>query len=71
MSKALDRISRSRAAQAAVAGVVALGLLLWWLLPLGEDPPSGTITFSTGTRAGSTRSTASSCATSSPRTCRS
>ncbi|CAM5475190.1 MULTISPECIES: TAXI family TRAP transporter solute-binding subunit [Streptomyces] len=52
MSKALDRISRSRAAQAAVAGVVALGLLLWWLLPLGEDPPSGTITFSTGTRAG-------------------
>ncbi|MGW4872870.1 TAXI family TRAP transporter solute-binding subunit [Streptomyces chartreusis] len=52
MSKALDRISRSRAAQAAVAGAVALGLLLWWLLPLGEDPPSGTITFSTGTRAG-------------------
>ncbi|MCZ4603256.1 TAXI family TRAP transporter solute-binding subunit [Streptomyces sp. Lzd4kr] len=52
MSKALDRISRSRAAQAAVAGVVAMGLLLWWLLPLGEDPPSGTITFSTGTRAG-------------------
>ncbi|MGW4168283.1 TAXI family TRAP transporter solute-binding subunit [Streptomyces chartreusis] len=52
MSKALDRISRSRAAQATVAGVVALGLLLWWLLPLGEDPPSGTITFSTGTRAG-------------------
>ncbi|WP_432196874.1 TAXI family TRAP transporter solute-binding subunit [Streptomyces sp. bgisy027] len=52
MSKALDRISRSRAAQATVAGVVALGLLLWWLLPLGEDPPSGTITVSTGTRAG-------------------
>ncbi|MFC5220618.1 TAXI family TRAP transporter solute-binding subunit [Streptomyces coerulescens] len=52
MSKALDRISRSRAVQAAVAGAVALGLPLWWLLPLGEDPPSGTITFSTGTRAG-------------------
>jgi TRAP transporter TAXI family solute receptor len=31
---------------------VTLGLLLWWLLPLGEETPSGTITFSTGTRAG-------------------
>ncbi|WP_030421222.1 TAXI family TRAP transporter solute-binding subunit [Streptomyces sp. SCSIO 75703] len=34
------------------AGLVVLGLLLWWLQPLGEKPPSGTITFSTGTRAG-------------------
>ncbi|CAM5283921.1 Secreted protein OS=Streptomyces glaucescens OX=1907 GN=SGLAU_24910 PE=4 SV=1 [Streptomyces glaucescens] len=31
---------------------MALGLLLWWLLPLEEEPPGGTITFSTGTRAG-------------------
>ncbi|MFJ6088462.1 TAXI family TRAP transporter solute-binding subunit [Streptomyces sp. NPDC092369] len=46
------RISSRRALQAAAAGVVALGLLLWWLLPLGEAPPSGTITFSTGTKAG-------------------
>jgi TRAP transporter TAXI family solute receptor len=52
MSKALTRISRRRALQGAAAGFVALGLLLWWLLPLGEKPPSGTITFSTGTRAG-------------------
>ena len=52
MSKALTRISRRRALQGAAAGFVALGLLLWWLLPLGEEPPSGTITFSTGTRAG-------------------
>ncbi|WP_405590029.1 TAXI family TRAP transporter solute-binding subunit [Streptomyces sp. NBC_01092] len=52
MSKALTRFSRHRAVQAAAAGVVTLGLLLWWLLPLGEEPPSGTITFSTGTRAG-------------------
>ncbi|MFJ8629143.1 TAXI family TRAP transporter solute-binding subunit [Streptomyces sp. NPDC093568] len=52
MSKALTRISRRRAVQGTAAGVVALGLLLWWLLPLGEEPPSGTITFSTGTRAG-------------------
>lgn len=52
MSKALTRISKGRALQGAAAGFVALGLLLWWLLPLGEEPPSGTITFSTGTRAG-------------------
>ncbi|MGW1951601.1 TAXI family TRAP transporter solute-binding subunit [Streptomyces sp. NPDC001920] len=52
MSKALTRITGRRALQGAAAGFVALGLLLWWLLPLGEEPPSGTITFSTGTRAG-------------------
>ncbi|MDO0911229.1 TAXI family TRAP transporter solute-binding subunit [Streptomyces sp. DT2A-34] len=52
MSKALSRISRRRALEGSAAGFVALGLLLWWLLPLGEEPPSGTITFSTGTRAG-------------------
>jgi TRAP transporter TAXI family solute receptor len=52
MSKVFTRISRRRALQAAAAGSVAFGLLLWWLLPLGEEPPSGTITFSTGTRAG-------------------
>lgn len=52
MSKPFPRLSRRRALQTAAATLVALGLLLWWLLPLGEDPPSGTITFSTGTRAG-------------------
>lgn len=52
MSKALTRISRRRALQGSAAGLVTLGLLLWWLLPLGDEPPSGTITFSTGTRAG-------------------
>ncbi len=52
MSSLLSRIGRRRAVQGAVAGAVALGLLLWWLLPLGEEPPSGAITFSTGTRAG-------------------
>lgn len=46
------RFSRRQALQSAAAALVALGLILWWLLPLGEDPPSGTITFSTGTRAG-------------------
>ncbi|WP_371668763.1 TAXI family TRAP transporter solute-binding subunit [Streptomyces sp. NBC_00289] len=52
MSKVFPRIGRRRALQGAAAGVVVLGLLLWWLLPLGEDPPSGTIKFSTGSEAG-------------------
>ena len=52
MSKVFPRIGRRRALQGAAAAFVAFGLLLWWLLPLGEAPPSGTITFSTGTRAG-------------------
>ncbi|MEW2622331.1 TAXI family TRAP transporter solute-binding subunit [Streptomyces sp. NPDC048106] len=52
MSKLLPRTGGRRALPAAAAGVVALGLLLWWLLPLGEKPPSGTIVFSTGTSRG-------------------
>ncbi|MFF4441357.1 TAXI family TRAP transporter solute-binding subunit [Streptomyces sp. NPDC001621] len=52
MPKVFPRISRRRALQSATAGAVALGLLLWWLLPLGEKPPSGTIVFSTGTSRG-------------------
>ncbi|MEV6177692.1 TAXI family TRAP transporter solute-binding subunit [Streptomyces sp. NPDC052016] len=52
MSKVFPRIGRRRALQGAAAGAAVLGLLLWWLLPLGEDPPSGTITFSTGTTSG-------------------
>ncbi|MER5429102.1 TAXI family TRAP transporter solute-binding subunit [Streptomyces sp. NPDC002588] len=52
MSKVLARIGRRRALQGAAAGVVALGLSLWWLLPLGEDPPSGSINFSTGSPGG-------------------
>ncbi|MEU6576397.1 TAXI family TRAP transporter solute-binding subunit [Streptomyces sp. NPDC046805] len=49
MSKVLPRIGRRRALQGSAAGFVAFGLLLWWLVPLGEEAPSGTITFSTGT----------------------
>ncbi|MEU3827776.1 TAXI family TRAP transporter solute-binding subunit [Streptomyces sp. SID486] len=52
MSKVFPRFGRRRALQGAAVGVVALGLLLWWLLPLGEKPPSGTIVFSTGTPRG-------------------
>ncbi|MET9451151.1 TAXI family TRAP transporter solute-binding subunit [Streptomyces cinerochromogenes] len=52
MSKVFPRLGRRRALQGAVVGAVALGLLLWWLLPLGEKPPSGTIVFSTGTPRG-------------------
>jgi TRAP transporter TAXI family solute receptor len=52
MFKVFARIGRRRALQGAAAGFVVFGLLLWWLLPLGEEPPSGTITISTGTPAG-------------------
>ncbi|MET9445264.1 TAXI family TRAP transporter solute-binding subunit [Streptomyces sp. NPDC006610] len=52
MSKVFRSPVTGRALRVAAAGVVVLGLLLWWLLPLGEKPPSGTITFSTGTPRG-------------------
>ena len=52
MSKVFPRIGRRHALQGSAAGFVAFGLLLWWLLPLGEKPPTGTITFSTGTLRG-------------------
>lgn len=52
MSKVSTRIGRRRALQGSAAGLVVLGLLLWWLRPWSEEPPGGTITFSTGTRAG-------------------
>ncbi|MEU3348127.1 TAXI family TRAP transporter solute-binding subunit [Streptomyces sp. NPDC006700] len=52
MPTLIRRIGRRRGLQGTAAGVVVLGLLLWWLLPLGEAPPSGTITLSTGTLRG-------------------
>lgn len=52
MSHALTRIGRRRALRGAAGACVALGLLLWWLVPWREEPPGGTITLSTGTRAG-------------------
>ncbi|MEU0044502.1 TAXI family TRAP transporter solute-binding subunit [Streptomyces werraensis] len=52
MSHVLSRIGRRRALRGAAAGLVVLGLLLWWVAPWREEPPGGTITMSTGTRAG-------------------
>ena len=52
MSRTLPRIGRRGALQGGTAALVVPGLLLWWLRPWAEEPPSGTITFSTGTRAG-------------------
>ncbi|MFG2575614.1 TAXI family TRAP transporter solute-binding subunit [Streptomyces sp. NPDC048481] len=53
MSKVFSRPGRRGILGGAAAAVlVVMGLLLWWLLPLGEEPPSGSITFSTGTTSG-------------------
>ncbi|GKQ34501.1 TAXI family TRAP transporter solute-binding subunit [Streptomyces sp. A012304] len=52
MSKVFPPVGRRRVLEGAAVAVVVLGLLLWWLLPLGEAPPSGKITFSTGTTSG-------------------
>ena len=41
-----------RALWLTAAALVVLGLPLWWLLPLRERPPGGTIVFSTGTPRG-------------------
>ncbi|MGV9878156.1 TAXI family TRAP transporter solute-binding subunit [Streptomyces sp. NPDC003006] len=52
MLQALPRISRRRALQGSAAALVVFGLLVWWLLPVGESSPSGRMTFSTGVRNG-------------------
>ncbi|MER7174748.1 TAXI family TRAP transporter solute-binding subunit [Streptomyces mesophilus] len=52
MPLVLPRISRRRALEGAGAGLVVFGLLLWWLLPLGEGPPGGKVVFSTGGASG-------------------
>ncbi|GAA5026388.1 TAXI family TRAP transporter solute-binding subunit [Streptomyces siamensis] len=52
MLQALPRIGRRRALLGSAAAFVVFGLLLWWLLPLGEESPSGRIRFSTGTPTG-------------------
>ncbi|MFF7190100.1 TAXI family TRAP transporter solute-binding subunit [Streptomyces sp. NPDC008222] len=52
MLQALPRISRRRALLGSTAALAVVGLLLWWLLPIGDESPSGTVTFSTGTPTG-------------------
>ncbi|MFK4070978.1 TAXI family TRAP transporter solute-binding subunit [Streptomyces sp. NPDC029674] len=52
MLQALPHISRRRALQGSAAALVVFGLLLWWLVPMGEDSPSGRMTFSTGVKKG-------------------
>lgn len=52
MLPALSRIGRRRSLRAGAALIVVLGLLLWWLLPLGDPAPTGTLSFSTGVRSG-------------------
>ncbi|EKX67322.1 TAXI family TRAP transporter solute-binding subunit [Streptomyces ipomoeae] len=47
MVQVLPRIGGRRALLGSVAALVVLGLLAWWLWP-HEEPPSGTITLSTG-----------------------
>lgn len=50
MLEALPHISRRRALQGAAAALVIFGLLMWWLVPAGDDSPKGRMTFSTGVK---------------------
>ncbi|WP_446041431.1 TAXI family TRAP transporter solute-binding subunit [Streptomyces sp. SID1121] len=45
-------LGRNRAFQGAAAALAALGLLAWWLLPIGDATPSGSVVFSTGVESG-------------------
>lgn len=46
------RMSRRTAFVGGVAALVVAGLLAWWLVPLGEKTPSGSLKFSTGVTSG-------------------
>ncbi|MEU1123565.1 TAXI family TRAP transporter solute-binding subunit [Streptomyces sp. NPDC005899] len=52
MLHALSRLGRRRALQGGAAAALVLGLLAWWVFPLGKPEPSGPLTFSTGVRSG-------------------
>lgn len=44
--------SRRRLLRAGAVAAVAVGLPLWWVLPLDSPSPSGSLVFSTGVRSG-------------------
>ncbi|MFF5900085.1 TAXI family TRAP transporter solute-binding subunit [Streptomyces argenteolus] len=52
MLHALSRFGRRRTLRGGAAFAVVLGLLLWWVLPIGDAEPSGSLTFSTGVHSG-------------------
>jgi TRAP transporter TAXI family solute receptor len=52
MFQAFHRPGRRPVLFGSAAALAVVGLLLWRLLPLGEESPSGKVTFSTGTRSG-------------------
>ncbi|MEV3859785.1 TAXI family TRAP transporter solute-binding subunit [Streptomyces sp. NPDC050095] len=52
MPQPFARVTRRRALTGAAAGLVAFGLLLWWLFPFGEPAPKGRVTISTGAHRG-------------------
>ncbi|MGW6746163.1 TAXI family TRAP transporter solute-binding subunit [Streptomyces sp. NPDC055025] len=52
LSRTSRGTGRGRLLQGAAAVVVLLGLLVWWLLPIGASAPSGSVTFSTGVTSG-------------------
>ncbi|WP_149180287.1 TAXI family TRAP transporter solute-binding subunit [Streptomyces sp. TRM49041] len=48
----LPRVARGRAFQVSAALLAMAALLLWWLLPIGQEQPRGNVTFSTGVKTG-------------------
>ncbi|NEA42939.1 TAXI family TRAP transporter solute-binding subunit [Streptomyces sp. SID11385] len=52
MTTFLSRFGRGTMLGGAAVCAVVIGLLLWWLLPLGNAQPRGTVVFSTGVRSG-------------------
>lgn len=52
MLPALSLVSRRRALQGSAVALTLFGLLMWWLLPIGNASPSGALTFSTGSQNG-------------------
>jgi TRAP transporter TAXI family solute receptor len=52
MTTFLSRFGRGTVLGGAAVCALVIGLLLWWLLPLGHTQPRGTVVFSTGVHTG-------------------